>query len=163
MAQKTNGQINLERLEFLVSYKCASRCDHCSVYAKEENPSSQHLDLKKALEAIEDSCDLFEIESLMTFGGEPLLYPEFTCAGQGPRPLQVHIARALPARNRGRPLALEGKRNKEIADALFVSENTVKTHMAKIFGKAGSRPARSSSPSSPEAAPCPIARPPHPV
>lgn len=34
-------------------------------------------------------------------------------------------------------LALEGKRNKEIAQVLFVSENTVKTHMAKIFGKAG--------------------------
>jgi DNA-binding CsgD family transcriptional regulator len=34
-------------------------------------------------------------------------------------------------------LLLEGKRNKEIAEALFVSENTVKTHLARIFDKAG--------------------------
>jgi DNA-binding CsgD family transcriptional regulator len=34
-------------------------------------------------------------------------------------------------------LALEGKRNKEIADLLFVSENTVKTHLSRIFVKAG--------------------------
>lgn len=34
-------------------------------------------------------------------------------------------------------LVLTGKRNKEIADALFVSENTVKTHLSRIFAKAG--------------------------
>lgn len=34
-------------------------------------------------------------------------------------------------------LALEGKRNKEIAEALFVSENTVKTHLSRVFAKAG--------------------------
>jgi DNA-binding CsgD family transcriptional regulator len=34
-------------------------------------------------------------------------------------------------------LTLEGKRNKEKAEPLFVSENTVKTHMAGILPKAG--------------------------
>jgi len=34
-------------------------------------------------------------------------------------------------------LTLKGMRNKEIADALFVSENTVKTHLASIFSKTG--------------------------
>lgn len=34
-------------------------------------------------------------------------------------------------------LALEGKRNREIAEALFVSDNTVKTHLSRIFAKAG--------------------------
>jgi len=33
-------------------------------------------------------------------------------------------------------LLLDGKRNKEIAEALFVSENTIKTHLARIFSKA---------------------------
>lgn len=33
-------------------------------------------------------------------------------------------------------LVLEGKRNKDIADALFVSENTIKTHLSRIFAKA---------------------------
>lgn len=34
-------------------------------------------------------------------------------------------------------LVLEGKRNKEIAEALFISENTVKTHLSRVFAKAG--------------------------
>jgi DNA-binding CsgD family transcriptional regulator len=34
-------------------------------------------------------------------------------------------------------LVLEGRRNKEIAEALFISENTVKTHLSRIFAKAG--------------------------
>jgi DNA-binding CsgD family transcriptional regulator len=34
-------------------------------------------------------------------------------------------------------LALEGKRNKEISDSLFISVNTVKTHLSKAFFKAG--------------------------
>jgi DNA-binding CsgD family transcriptional regulator len=34
-------------------------------------------------------------------------------------------------------LALAGKRNREIAEALGISENTVKTHLSHIFAKAG--------------------------
>jgi DNA-binding CsgD family transcriptional regulator len=34
-------------------------------------------------------------------------------------------------------LALEGKRNKDISDSLFISVNTVKTHLSKAFTKAG--------------------------
>jgi DNA-binding NarL/FixJ family response regulator len=36
-------------------------------------------------------------------------------------------------------LIAEGKSNREIARALFVSEATVKTHVNRIFAKTGSR------------------------
>jgi DNA-binding CsgD family transcriptional regulator len=36
-------------------------------------------------------------------------------------------------------LALSGKRNKEIGEELFISLNTVKTHLARVFRKAGIR------------------------
>lgn len=50
---------------------------------------------------------------------------DFEAWGLSPREIEVIV------------LTLEGKRNKEIADALFVSENTVKTHLARIFSKTG--------------------------
>jgi DNA-binding CsgD family transcriptional regulator len=50
-----------------------------------------------------------------------------TCEAMGLSPREIEVAL----------LALGGKRNKEIAEALFVSENTVKTHLARIFAKAG--------------------------
>lgn len=50
---------------------------------------------------------------------------QFEALGLSPREIEVVL------------LALEGKRNKEIAETLFVSENTIKTHLARIFAKTG--------------------------
>ena len=36
-------------------------------------------------------------------------------------------------------LIAEGLSNKEIAEKAFVSENTVKTHVSRLFGKLGAR------------------------
>jgi sulfatase maturation enzyme AslB (radical SAM superfamily) len=38
-----------------------------------------HLDLKRAKLFVNEACDNYRINSMMTFGGEPLLYPEFVC------------------------------------------------------------------------------------
>ena len=38
--------------------------------------SNEHIDTKSAVQAVYDICNNYKIESLMTFGGEPLLYPE---------------------------------------------------------------------------------------
>jgi DNA-binding CsgD family transcriptional regulator len=44
-----------------------------------------------------------------------------------------------PAEERVAALVAEGKSNKEVAAALFLSERTVEGHLAHIFGKLGVR------------------------
>ena len=67
----------IERLEFTVTNGCTGRCKHCS---QGELPGNKKLDAKKAVNAIKDITSIYEIESIMTFGGEALLYPEVVCA-----------------------------------------------------------------------------------
>ncbi len=76
----TNPYINLNRIEFLVTLQCTGKCKHCSVGARLNEKGSQCVKKEKAMAAVEKLAGMFPIASLMTFGGEPLLYPEVTCA-----------------------------------------------------------------------------------
>lgn len=67
---------NLNRIEFVVTMACSGKCKHCS---QGSHISSDHIDGDIAKKAIYDICKNYKIESLMTFGGEPLLYPETVC------------------------------------------------------------------------------------
>lgn len=67
---------NLSRIEFVVTMACSGRCKHCS---QGSHISNEHIDAEIAEQAIYDICSHYNIESLMTFGGEPLLYPETVC------------------------------------------------------------------------------------
>lgn len=67
---------NLNRIEFVVTNACSGRCKHCS---QGSHISNEHIDADIAEHAIYDICKHYTIESLMTFGGEPLLYPETVC------------------------------------------------------------------------------------
>lgn len=67
---------NLNRIEFVVTMACSARCKHCS---QGSHISNEHIDDVKAKQAIYDICSHYNIDSLMTFGGEPLLYPETVC------------------------------------------------------------------------------------
>ncbi|MGN0531634.1 MAG: radical SAM protein [Eubacterium sp.] len=67
---------NLNRIEFVVTMSCTGRCKHCS---QGSHISNEHIDAKIAEQAINDICSQYKIESLMTFGGEPLLHPETVC------------------------------------------------------------------------------------
>jgi len=68
---------NLNRIEFIITMACTGHCKHCS----EGNHSShgQCINTDAAVQAIYEICALYPIKSLMTFGGEPLLYPEAVC------------------------------------------------------------------------------------
>lgn len=68
---------NLNRLEFIVTMACTGKCKHCS----EGNHDSckEHLDGQVSGQAILQICKQHRIDSLMVFGGEPLLYPEDVC------------------------------------------------------------------------------------
>lgn len=65
---------NLSRIEFVVTLACTGRCKHC----QNGDPvrSSEHIDASTAVEAIRKVCSQVRIKSVMTFGGEPLLYPD---------------------------------------------------------------------------------------
>jgi hypothetical protein len=69
---------NLTRIEFAVTDACTGRCKHCQ--NGDAANGSAHIDVSAAVCAVRDICANYEIDSLMTFGGEPLLYPEVTCA-----------------------------------------------------------------------------------
>lgn len=79
MKSGKNNQIDLNRIEFFVTHKCTSRCDHCSVFSKETQSLSESLDLAQAEKIISEICRNYSIDSVMTFGGEPMLYPELVC------------------------------------------------------------------------------------
>ena len=68
---------NLERIEFIVTMACTGRCIHCS---EGSHVSGEvHIDGEAAAKASADVCGKYDIRSLMTFGGEPLLCPETVC------------------------------------------------------------------------------------
>ena len=68
---------NLNRIEFVVTMACTGRCIHCS--EGEHKSSGKHIDGDIAAQAVIDICNNYDIKSLMTFGGEPLIYPEVVC------------------------------------------------------------------------------------
>ena len=68
---------NLNRIEFVVTMACTGRCIHCS--EGEHKSSGKHIDGDIAVQAVIDICNNYDIKSLMTFGGEPLIYPEVVC------------------------------------------------------------------------------------
>lgn len=68
---------NLNRIEFVVTMACTGRCKHCS--EGDHSSCVGHIDANVAANAICEVCKNYKIESLMTFGGEPLLYPEVVC------------------------------------------------------------------------------------
>ena len=65
---------NLNRIEFTVTLACTGRCIHCSEGSHEG--CTEHIDGSAAAEAVRRICGKYPITSLMTFGGEPLLYPD---------------------------------------------------------------------------------------
>lgn len=68
---------HLNRIEFLVTLACTGQCIHCS--EGEHCTTGEHIDGAKAADAIITICENYSIESLMTFGGEALLYPKDVC------------------------------------------------------------------------------------
>ena len=69
---------NLDRIEFTVTMACTGRCKHCS--EGDHINCAGHIDAGVAVDAIRKICKHFRIKSLMTFGGEPLLYPDVVYA-----------------------------------------------------------------------------------
>ena len=69
---------NLNKIEFAVTLACTGRCKHCQ--NGDPARSAEHIDAEAAVKAIREVCQAYPIETVMTFGGEPLLYPDAVCA-----------------------------------------------------------------------------------
>lgn len=65
---------NLNRIEFVITLACTGHCKHCSQGV--HTSCSEHIDSDTAAQVVYDICKKFRLDSVMTFGGEPLLYPE---------------------------------------------------------------------------------------
>lgn len=69
---------NLNRVEFIITYSCTGNCKHCSETNKDKN--GEHLTADISVRALEKINGTFPLQSVMTFGGEPLLYPDTVIA-----------------------------------------------------------------------------------
>ncbi|MBO5701325.1 MAG: radical SAM protein [Clostridia bacterium] len=65
---------NLEKIEFVVTYACTGKCRHCS--EGDHKSCGTHIDPAVAADAVRKIASAYNIKTVMTFGGEPLLYPE---------------------------------------------------------------------------------------
>lgn len=69
---------NLRKIEFVVTCACTGRCKHCS--EGEHSGVGVHIDSDTAAWAVKQIAAEYAIETVMAFGGEPLLYPDAVCA-----------------------------------------------------------------------------------
>lgn len=67
---------NLNRIEFVVTMACTGKCKHCS---QGEHRSADRIDKDLASDAVRKISKEYNIKSVMTFGGEPLLCYETVC------------------------------------------------------------------------------------
>lgn len=67
---------NLNRIEFVVTMVCTGKCKHCS---QGEHKSSESIEKRVAADVVKKNAAEYNIESVMTFGGEPLLFPDTVC------------------------------------------------------------------------------------
>lgn len=64
---------NLNKIEFVITYACTGRCKHCS--EGEHEFCGEHIDPQIAANSVAEIASEYDIQTVMTFGGEPLLYP----------------------------------------------------------------------------------------
>ena len=69
---------NLEKIEFVITNACTGRCKHCS--EGEHESRGEYIDPSVAADAVRKVATEYDIKTVMTFGGEPLLYPEVVYA-----------------------------------------------------------------------------------
>ena len=65
---------NLNKIEFVVTWACTGRCKHCS--EGDHESCGEIINPKIAADAVRKICREYAIKTVMTFGGEPLLYAD---------------------------------------------------------------------------------------
>ena len=65
---------NLSKIEFVITYACTGRCKHCS--EGDHSSCGERIDPGIAADAVRKIAAEYDIQTVMTFGGEPLLYTD---------------------------------------------------------------------------------------
>ncbi len=72
---------SLNKIEFVVTDACTGKCKHCSQGT--HTACGTHIDPQIAADAVRAIAAAYDIKTVMTFGGEPLLYPGTVYAVMG--------------------------------------------------------------------------------
>jgi organic radical activating enzyme len=67
-------KIDINRIEFAVTKGCSGKCKHCSADVSET--ASESINAETAVNAVKQLTGKYTVKSMLTFGGEPLLYPD---------------------------------------------------------------------------------------
>ena len=112
---------NLNRIEFVVTMACTGKCKHCS---QGEHNSNDHIDKNSGADAVRKIAEKYNIDSVMTFGGEPLLHPETVC--------EIHrVAKEMNIPKR--QLITNGYFSKDIDKIKFVAEQLSESGINEIL------------------------------
>ena len=65
---------NLNKIEFVITNACTGQCKHCS--EGDHVSCGERIDPQIAADAVRMIAAEYDIKTVMTFGGEPLLYPD---------------------------------------------------------------------------------------
>jgi len=65
---------NLNKIEFVITNACTGRCKHCS--EGDHSSCGERIDPTVAADAVRKIAAEYNIKTVMTFGGEPLLYTD---------------------------------------------------------------------------------------
>ena len=71
---------NLKKIEFVITYACTGKCKHCS--EGDHASCGERIDPAIAAQTVTTVARNYPLQTVMTFGGEPLLYPDAVCAIQ---------------------------------------------------------------------------------
>lgn len=112
---------NLNRIEFVVTTACTGKCKHCS---QGENRSSDRINKDLASDAVRKIAKEYKIESVMTFGGEPLLCHETVC--------EIHKA-AREMNIPQRQLITNGYFNKNSDSIKYVAQKIIESGVNEIL------------------------------
>lgn len=69
-----NKYVELNRVEFLVTKRCNGKCKHCSVPINSNPYEYSYADMEVVKKTIVSIMNKYKINSMMVYGGEPLLY-----------------------------------------------------------------------------------------
>lgn len=112
---------NLNRIEFVVTTACTGKCKHCS---QGEHRSNDRIDKDLVSDAVRKIIKEYNIESVMTFGGEPLLCHETVC--------EIHKT-AREMNTPQRQLITNGYFSKDFGRIKYVAQKIIESGINEIL------------------------------